>query len=925
MPNHFTKISEQNSNLPEDGFVSFWFATVTLGVLVVGLTFLTYSAATLTKMQANFMTMNLVTTGAHNSEFDDKVALNNMQVLARAYGYSSASNTEQVQVATDNSTSLYFTSESTPGPTYGIRAYILLSQSPLLDLLGLAPVNTAAYARSEHAPTYINLSFDYSHSLSGGNIEQLLAAFDVTDGAGGQGANGQTVVNNGASTVIPNPEIQTLLPYSFDPVTGIVLPWSEKSTLWPTVTLGMASTPPCISNNENICNNDNVYHEIQTHESILRAKAPDLFINYKKAAALLTAEMGRKTQFADVNIFGGKLDPGIFTSLSNILSPSFSIPSNDGVYTISEFDEPSYQSYSIDPDSGKITGNLYKQYSFDEPKDLLREPISMAPNRVLQNFLDLTFYRKLLKYVTLSSSDGFSELTSPGQYYQILNPPLPVLSDEPLSDDSFTFNPGALTPIEGQHAATLPNEVVFKYGWPWHPVPMLSQSGPAFVSGDDAPKYIVNPYEFNCTTGIPADNAAQLSTTPTSLGSRLCLIHEACTGTNYDCGSMNGPVGFENGTSITGIANIYRVQRSPGVYRPNSMACPLPGYTPTCYGVDYNDDGSSYLTGPSTIAAPICLHGIARCHPITNWPPLCTDGLGAVAAPPNDQPICRDYIQGLPFVGHPARTHTAASSGNAATIGTTGGLPIGRGTLNFPDAASIPTVKNNFAHYLMDLSTIQGGTWTNNVVAKANTRCQVFKEHFKGLNPDCILVLVTDGVPRGLDFEGRELMNDSDLLNDLQGQVQTFTGSAANQLGGKIYTWYLNHQPSAYQNMYETLLSMKALGTLQKYVEESFINYVSNFEEIPDDGSRELWNDNRPSGIPTAENYNTVVMPEHLLDVGNRANFEAAMSPASGNSNLTYFSSGLKNTNSGITPDNSFYVAVEQLAAQLKREVKFQK
>jgi hypothetical protein len=924
MNGSFLKPKQRIARIKESGFVSFWFATVTLGVLVVGFTFLTYSAATLTKMQANFMTMNLVTTGALNSEFDDKVALNNMQALARIYGYSTAVNTEEVQIASDDSSTLYYASEARPGPTYGIRAYIYLNNSPLLSLLGYSSVQTAAYARSEHSPTYINLSFDYSHSLAGGSIDELLQAFEITDGSGGQGVNGEIVNVDGVNTIVPRPEIQTLLPYSLDPVTGIVLPWSEKSTLWPTVYLGAVAIPPCVSSNENVCNNENVYHEIQTHESILRAKAPDLFLHYKKAAALLTAEIGRKTQFTDVNVFGGKLDPGIFTAMPSVFNASLATPSNTGVYPISEFDEPSYQSYSYD-DLGLMVGNLYKQYSFDEPKDLLRDPVSMAPNRVLQSFLDLTFYRKLLKYVTLVSSDGATELTIPGQYYQILNPPLPILADEPLADDSFTFNPGPVTDLAGLNMATLTNEMIFKYGWPWHPSPMLSRSGPAFVSSDDAPKFLKNPYEFNCKTGIPADNAEQLTTDPTKLGSRLCLIHEACTGTNYNCGSM-GPADSANaGTDIDTIANIYRVKRSPTAYRPNSMACPLPGFSPTCFGVNYNSDGTYELTGPSTIAAPVCIHGIPRCHPNINWPPLCADLNGTVAAQPYDQPVCQDYIQGLPFSGHPARTHTAASSDDDATIGSTGGLPIGRGTLVFPDADTIPTVENNIAHYLMDLSTIQGGTWTNNVVARANERCQAFKDHFKGLNPDCALVIVTDGVPKGLDFEGREEMSDSDILNDLQGQVKTFTGSAANELGGKIYTWYLNHQPSAYTNMYEILLSMKTLGTLERNVEEIFINYVSNMLEIPDDGSLEAWKDNRPAGMPTAEDYNNIVLPEHLLDLENRANFEGVMSPSNGNANLSYFSSGLTNSNAGITPDPSFYVAVEQLAAKLKREVKFQK
>jgi hypothetical protein len=436
----------------ERGFVSAWFASITLGAMVAGFTFMYYSEATITKVKTNFMTMNLVTTGAHNAEFDTIEPLNNMKALAKCYGYSGvAVNDTQAQTDATNSTEIFFTRQASPGTTHGVRAYIKLNQNPFLNILGFSPVSTAAYARSEHSPTYIDLSFDYSHSLAGGEITELLTAFDVISGLGGPGGNGTTAADG--VTVIPNKDIQSLLPYSFDPKTGIARPWSDYSTQWPNKTATVVAD--CTENEEKECNTYSA--SIKSHETVLRTKASDLFLKYKKAAALLTGIVGMKTQFADVHVFGGRLPDDTYTAVTSSLGPQFSGLQNEGVYTVSEFDEAQYHSYQLAGVPQQYVGELRIQYSYDTPKDLLKGRVSMAPDRVLQSFLDLTFYRKLLKYGQLISGDGSAELEGPEFYYKILSPPLPVLQNYTVPDDSFTFSPGK--PADGDvHPRMLPKD-----------------------------------------------------------------------------------------------------------------------------------------------------------------------------------------------------------------------------------------------------------------------------------------------------------------------------------------------------------------------------------------------------------------------------------------------------------------------------------
>jgi hypothetical protein len=892
-------------NLSEErGFVSAWFASITLGAMVAGFTFMYYSEATITKVKTNFMTMNLVTTGAHNAEFDTIEPLNNMKALAKCYGYSGvAVNDTQAQTDATNSTEIFFTRQASPGTTHGVRAYIKLNQNPFLDILGFSPVSTAAYARSEHSPTYIDLSFDYSHSLAGGEITDLLTAFDVINGlTNGPGGNGTTAADG--VTVIPNKDIQSLLPYSFDPKTGIARPWSDYSTQWPNKTATVVAD--CTENEERECNTYSA--SIKSHETVLRTKASDLFLKYKKAAALLTGIVGMKTQFADVHVFGGRLPDDTYTAVTSSLGPQFSGLQNEGVYTVSEFDEAQYHSYQLAGVPQQYVGELRIQYSYDTPKDLIRGRVSMAPDRVLQSFLDLTFYRKLLKYGQLISGDGSTELEAPETYYKTLSPPLPVLSNYTVPDDSFTFSPGK--PADGDvHPKMLPNEVIFPFGWPSHPTPMLSEEGMAFGDSATIPDYIAYPIEYSCETGIPRDNAMQMSTAATSTAQRLCLLHELCTGADYNCDGLGG-------TALTSLRNAYRVFKSAGDYWSDSSVCAA-GYRAKCFTTTRNSDGSFTYGAASTDNAPLCVNGVARCHPDINQVALCHNGT-AVAG----YPQCCDYTSGACVSYEPSmslgnvypQTHTATSSGSASTIGSTGGIPYSRGRLVFPTEAELNTTTNTIFHYLMDLSTIQGGTWTDKAINKSLTRCQAFKSHFNGLNPRCIMIMVTDGVPNGIGAEGTPLVTDGDMLTNVQTEVNNFVAE-----GGQIFTWYLNHQPSDYSNLVALLESMKAQETLDKTAQDIYDAQISLELPIEDTTG---WDATRPAGTPDADTYNNTTLPTHQALSATRSNFKSMMAA---NSNLKLIESSLSLGNQDPIPEATFFNGLELIAASLKKEVQFQK
>lgn len=917
------KITSSSAISSEIGFVSLWFSSTTVLLLLFGITFFMYSEATITKMKTHFMVNNLAITGSHNAEFDSPESLNNMKLLASSYGYSGVSSVERAQVSADGSSSLYFFTESQPGTQYGSHVLIQLNRSPLFELFNLSELQTASYARAEPAPLYVDLAFDYSHSLNGGSINELLQAFEVLaqDGVS-PGDNGESVNNK----ILPLKDIQTLLPHSIDPWLGIALPWDDESTIWPNIE---SVDESCSPSEENICPNKN--HRIISHKETLRLKSSDLFLQYKKAAALLTGVLGGKTQFADVHIFGGKVSDTTFNKYTEMLAPFTADPNatgftsleNTGLYTVSEFDEYRYSSYSFQPPS-TLSGEVSNEYSYEAPKDLLREPVSFAPNRPLQLFLDNTFSRKLLKYGLLERLDN---TTVPREtFYEILNPPIPELKDKPLSDDSFAFNPGILTslsPSGPEHEQALSSAGIFLLGWSSHPIPILGIKGPAFITDGNTPWYIKNPLEYNCSTGIPLDNAASMSQDKFSLGHRLCLIHKACTGDDLNC---DGP----GGSITSSVANAYRVTFN-GDYQSNSPGCE-DDEVARCFGTGQIEEYGPLilLSAPDNLQAPVCINGVARCHPDFTLLPRCYNPIKGTRSEANFPECCDtrsgecDPDYGINPEDPRPKTHSPKTSGDADTIGQTEGEPLKRGQLIFPDTQP-PDIENNIFHFLMDLTTLQGGTWTHSAVERAANRCEAFKDNFKGLDPDCVLIMTTDGMPNGIDSLGNQIKSSEEMLDSLAQQVNNFSHPTTGQ-NGKLFTWYLQHNPSEYDTILAKLQQLEMASELNDSIVRILNEYLVSELPIPDELQGD-WDDAAIEGLPTAKVFNDSVLPQHQEREQLRNNFVAIVSPPDENSNLRYISSSVSIADQakGLTLPTEFFQYLEQTAVQLKREVKFQK
>jgi len=866
------------------------------------------------------MVNNLAITGSHNSEFDSLEALNNMKLLATSYGYEGVGSVERVQTSADGSTSLFFSLENTPGTTYGANVLITLNKSPIFELFNLSELMTASYARAEPAPLYIDLSFDYSHSLAGGSISDLLKAFDVLDSSGtAPGPNGEMDGND----IIPTKQVQTLLPHSIDPWTGIILPWSDKSSIWPNM---RAVQSGCIQSEENICPNQNTV--LLPHKEVLKLKSADVFLQYKKAAALLTGIFGGKSQFADVHVFGGRISDATYNLYTAMLAPlstgqnttGFTTLENTGVYTVSEFDEYRYASYTFSPPI-TLSGNVSSDYSYESPKDLLRDPISFAPNRPLQLFLDNTFSRKLLKYVTLQDQLG-GTIYPAGYFYGILNPNIPELTQGTLLDDSFAFNPGVLTdgnPANAESEQFLNSAGFFLLGWSSQPIPILGYLAPAFVTDSNVPWYIKYPLEYNCHTGIPLDNAAPLSQSSHRLGQRLCLIHKACSGTNFNCDGTGS-------VSLSSIQDAYRINIS-GEFQRGSPGCE--GNTvPRCFGTQLTSTGAVVLlNSPDNSNAPMCINGVARCHPNITLQPRCYDETTQTRIT-DTFPECCDNSSGscnpdyTPY-GTLPKTHTRLSSGDTDTIGENNGEPITRGRLLFPTTQP-PNIQNNIFHFLSDLTTLQGGTWTHNAVAKASARCQAFKNHFKGLDPTCALIMTTDGMPTGIDSLGNEIESSDAMIQKLAIEIDNFSNPTTG-LNGKVFTWHLGLKPSEYENLVVLLQQLDLAGELEDAMKEIFKDHILTGEAIPEKRFSD-WDTSGIPGLPAAKNYNDNILPEHEQRATLKDNFVTTVSPTQTNTNLRYLSTSVSNADrNGLTVPPEFLQYIEQIAVKLKREIKFQK
>ncbi|MCB9029698.1 MAG: hypothetical protein H6619_01490 [Deltaproteobacteria bacterium] len=871
------KSMTQNRN-NEGGIVLLWLLFSIMALMVVGLTFLLYAEANLKKFKAQFISMNLVAAGTFSSEFSTDESLNTMAMVANMSGFNGAVAAHGYQ--TFDKANLQLEHEPDPGDTQGVKAYVSIRQGAISNLVnGIADVSTSAFSLSRPRPLYLHLAFDYSASLIGGGIEDLLEGFEVIKGDGSIGPNGVL----GPSGIEPNKIIQTAMPFAWDESLRIIRPWSGRTTAWPVTTL---DTTGCNSTSETLCSQ--YATRILDHRTVIEKRASDLFMSYKKASVVLAGVVGRITPYLDVSVFGGVMTDDFSTLLANSISSTLPGFQNNGVYPVHLYDEASYDQYKINA-QGKITAKLVKQHSIENPKDIMHQGISMAPDRVLQHFADLTFSRKFLAYGTLTDMLGNDQLIS--RYRKFLDPPLPVSNPE-LELDGFTYSPGALK--DGKYPS-ITSDPYYPFGWPGRPN-LLDQDGDSHPINADLPPEIRYPLEYNCQTGPPVNMNALLSSIQAGVGKPLCLIYNQC--------------GFEpaqNCSAVVGISEQYAYYNSSV---PTSPSCTDYGpYVPRCKkGGNVIDD----------LHAVVCVNGVPRCFPDVSLFPRCVTLTGDITL---NIPKCCNWEDGdcsgveyNPGANPPVPTGHGLPNFKPPSTPHPTATPIQRGLVTFPETSPNNRYATAF-HLLNDLSPLYGGTYTQNVIP--NQRCDDFKQELGGEQPECAVVIVTDNRPLGIDAAGNQVITDEDIFNQLETNVNAFTN---NQ--GKMFTWFLGHRDSQYEEM-STIIEIEiSAGTINPSVLAIYTHYVTSELPIPlaDCAS---WDANKPVGVPECLEYNDSVLPEYLADRTMMDDFKGLMdSPDDGR---IYVETELKNTIEGPDLVESFLNGLSHLLAKLKQSVRFQK
>ncbi|RMD88122.1 MAG: hypothetical protein D6808_00255 [Candidatus Dadabacteria bacterium] len=866
----------QSSNRrKEEGYVVLWFLLLVMSIIASGLIFLLYCEANVTKLKTQFIAMNIVALGAYNIGYDeldtDNVSevLNQMAAMAQVYGFESAApDGTNEQTFTDGSR-LLFEHIRPPATGWGVKASVSIEQGVISSLITtLSSIKPAFLAVARQEPTYIEIAIDNSMSLASWGIEDLLEAFNVVDSSGGVGSNGRLV----GGTVVPKPEIQTMMPFSFDEATRIVRPWNKGSTEWPPTT---ATSTSCTQTVESECSSYNTY--LKDQETVLNERASELYMNYKKTSIFLTSAIGRISPYLDVVVFAGAVPSSVENWLESNVSSTLPSFTNNGVYPVFMYDEGMYGNYSLDA-TGKITGSLIKQYSITEPKDLFSDtvPVSMAPDRVAQFFLNFTFYRKLLKYVTLADSSGI-KIVGAGEYSYVLDPALPYLNNS-LSDDGFPFD-YKLNETGGTYEEEI-NYYEYPTGFPSRP-PVFEEEGSAFMTNSSIPPSMQYPWEFDCSTGPSKHNNAPLSNTPYETGNVLCYIQNLCVSPPEDCS-----------TSLFTNPNVY--------YDTLKVKSPDCTYLDASYRPRCRKAGSSVA---ETGAAVICMDGAPRCFPDITMVPDCYSLLSGFQ---NQPPRCCEQLTSAGSSclsnDYNPKTSPPVPQGHNTS-------PIFRGKLIFPTEVK-KSVKASVFHFLNDLTPMPGGTYTQNTIP--NDRCTSFQNEFGGTGR-CILVLITDGRPYGINYNGQTVMTDSEILSSLQSNLDTFTA-----MGGKVYTVVLGTRTSEYTEMLTTI--QDNWSSLSNAFKAIVNQYVIPQQSIPA-VLCPVWDAGRPSGVPTCDTYNNTVLPTHQSDTSMYTKFKSFLNDKT--NKRYYISTYAKNPYTGITYDPNFVSDLGYMLSAQKGEVAF--
>lgn len=846
----------------EDGFASLWIAFTLAGTMLVGLTFILFTQVHISKLRSQFLAMNLAIVGNYSSEFDSNESLNNMALLAHVMGYQNA---EPIKDHWQRFSlgGLQFQHETDPNTgKLGVGAFVYLNQKNILGgtVAYLTDTDITSFVRTRSSPVYLKLTFDYSNSIAGDSIDNLLQNYGVIDSTGAAGPNGRPV----GGVVVPTEEIQTAMPFAWDPWTRTLRPWSEKTTAYPSVPVTTA-IGGCIPTAESGCQ---VYQTvIQSHQNVLLHKYSDLFAEYKKANVLLTGAVGQTTPHLDVDVLCGMFNTDFYDALVNKLDPGiFPMGSNNGVCEAWKYDDMEFGALSVNG-SGQITSTVIGSHTVDNPLNIFEDPPLMSPNRVLQYFMDLTFYRKLARYGTVLSNDGVTVVSSPEQYSGALEPSLPKLSS-PLAPDAFPYDVAPLA--NTTYLESVIADPVAPFGWPSRPHPIFSPVGKAYPRTIDLPPEIRYPHEYNCGTGPPRMQNYPMSADILNPGNFLCHIYNQC----HPSSSVNCSVPAE----VNPIKDTYFDPFQNDTKSPNCAGDI--NEVPKCY----SDPTRTILSTTSNV---FCLNGVARCFPNMLHFPACASG--AVQ--------CLQYPISAPYT--PASYNLASSPVVPAGHTTS---PVPRGKVSFPSGAA-PILKGDIFRLLNDLSPFGSGTHTHNAVPV--TRCK----DYKALHDDasCAWVLVTDGQPYPVNADGTFVVSQAQALNTLSTEMDKFV----DEEGGKTFTWFLGAKPSQLANLTTTLSAM----SLSSPCDTIFDGYIDQGLHIPAVDCA-AWDSCRPTGIPDCSIINT-----WITDEANQAavysQFKTIMSSGS---NRLFVESSIQSTVAGTDPSVEFIEGLVELLSRLKRE-----
>lgn len=782
----------------EKGVMLVWSAIIILPLLTLGLVLLGYGRANIAKARAQFNAINLASIGALSSEFKSRTptetsqTLNSMAMLASAQGFAGVKPKETVQ---DLSSGLIIFKHNVESPGENkVAVYQRFTLAPLASLVAsLGSVKTSGVAQMKPSKLYISVVLDYSRSLlADGNISDLLKAYRVIDpdNPNAEGKNGE--ISSITGKVEPKGYAQNALPFEVG-FPRHHLGWNFVGPVVPNFTW---TSPPseCVPGPENACGGGPT-----THVGAITSVMTNHFMMYKRAATVLVGVMAQMSRYLDVYVLGAPLPDRAWTAFTSLSQGGDSSDAgvnfekltdldNDlneggGIFPAWRYDEPTVSGLQLNTPQSRplLRGQIDYTYSFDNPKSPLTENMTLSPTRILLRNISV-WPRKSAKYLEYEDESGrrysFSQVRPAGisddnwfptaeRYFL---PAIPYEVEDP--GDSFPFDPGP--PLEGPNQyGWLLNEVELGFGWPLGAVPLLQLSGRAHPRQDDFPEELRDVYEYR-PSGAPFNgsgpqqaNLAPLSKEKWKTGYWLCVIRD-----EMDNGVVDNTVPCQGTEPFPPSEEFYfynrfnpapdqRAPEPPSDGRPTSPRCDSGSGVPACV----EGPGSNLWVD---FAFVWCVHGYPRCAPFPGMPVRCVD--------PDDpnHPVVPGQVVCEGGGGVGSKRNPPGYTGD----------PLYRGSVLVPPGTPPTIDKANLFYFLMDLRPTYGGTFHHNMVP--NDRCEDFLRRTDG-SGRCAGVFVTDGVPRGSDFGGFTIIDESTMLTTLSNRMDRFTETN----DARSFTWYL--------------------------------------------------------------------------------------------------------------------------------------